>query len=158
MPSPIIHIQQAELNEEAALYNQVRYPHTCIIMCFYAALHYVEAYAAWFNDDIYTLYINVEEVDRHTGELKRRTLTHHERLEMYVSDVGASIGCEDLPASYNRLHRASNTARYLKHIKDKNKTAGQHFKGADFYIERLQIVKIRLQISLIKASIEELDP
>jgi hypothetical protein len=153
----MIHIQQAELNEEGALYNQLKYPHICIVMCFYAALQYVEGYAAWFGDDIYALYTDVEEVDQRTGELKRRRLTQHERLEMYVTDISVRDSCEDLSISYKRLHRASNTARYLKGIKDKNKTAGQHFKGADFYIERLQIVKTRLQINSIKTSIEKLD-
>lgn len=154
MPCLTTHIQQAELNEKAALYNQNKYPHVTIIMCFYAALHYVEAYAAWYGHDIYSLYPDVEELDPHSGEYRRRRLTQHERYQSYLDDIGADNNCEDLPIAYGRLLKASNTARYLKHIKDKNKTADQHFKGADFYIAKLQVVKTRLQINLIKALIE----
>jgi hypothetical protein len=155
MPSLAIHIKQAEFFEEAALYNQENYPPVTIIMCFYAALHYVEAYAAWRKDDIYARYADVWiEQDSCSNETKLRRLTQHERYENYVHDIGVEVDSEDLFAAYKRLHRASNTARYLKHIKEKDRTAVQHFKGAKFYIERLQMVKSALQISLIKASIE----
>lgn len=156
MPSLTTHIEQAEFFEEAALYNQKKYPPVAIIMCFYAALHYVEAYAAWHKHDIYSRYadVSVEYVDPCSNETKIRKLTQHERYQSYMQDIGADSDSEDLPIAYERLHRASNTARYLKHIKGKDKAANQHFKGADFYIERLQIIKAGLQISFIKASIE----
>lgn len=56
MLNPIIHLQQAEANENAAIYNQSEYPHVTVILCFYSALHYVEAYAAWHKQNIYALY------------------------------------------------------------------------------------------------------
>ena len=156
MPSLITHIKQAEFFEESALYNQENYPPVAIIMCFYAALHYVEAYAVWHGHDIYSRYadVNVDQ-DSCSNETKLRRLTQHERYQSYVHDIAVENDSEDLFAAYKRLHRASSTARYLKHIKEKDKTAYQHFKGANFYIERLQIVKSALQINLIKASIIE---
>lgn len=156
MPSLTTHIKQAEFFEEAALYNQDEYPPVAIIMCFYAALHYVEAYAMWRGHDIYSQYLDVyvEYLDLCSKETKLRRLTQHERYQSYTHDIGVENGSDNLPIAYERLHRASNTARYLKHIKKDDKTANQHFRGADFYIEKLQIVKTELQISFIKASIE----
>ncbi len=161
MPSLTTHIQQAELNEEAALFNQDSFPHVAIIMCFYAALHYVEAYAAWHNDNIYELYSDPVEIDAgcspvsSKGATQQKRLTQHQRYQSYVDDIATDNGWDDLPVIYEQLRKASEKARYLKGIKDKNKTSGRHFKlGADFYIAKLQLLKASLQISFIKASIE----
>jgi hypothetical protein len=130
-------------------------------MCFYAALHYVEAYAAWQGDDIYQLYscpngLSSTCNESNLGEVSQsRGLTQHQRYQSYVDDIAADNGWDELPVAYERLRRGSEKARYLKHIKVQDKTSGQHFiLGADFYIEKLQIVKSELQISSIKASIQ----
>lgn len=142
MPSLTTHLQQAELNEEAALYNRQKYPHVAIIMCFYAALHYVETHAVWHRKDIYKLYCEEK-------------LTQHERYQSYIDDINFN-GSDDLSVAYKLLREGSEIARYLKSIKQSNKTSGQYFKlGADFYFKKLQILKDGLQISSIKASIKK---
>jgi hypothetical protein len=129
-----VHLQQADLNERAALDNQITHPHVSVIMCFYAALHYVEAYAVWRGDDIYQLYST--------------DLSQHKRRSRYVSDVAIENGSRALSRAYEKLYQASMKARYLEGIKT---NSVHHFKIAtDFYIKQLEEVKAELRIDSLK--------
>jgi hypothetical protein len=134
MASIDVHLQQADLNERAALDNRIKHPHVCIIMCFYAALHYVEAYAAWRGDDIYQL---------HSGGLSQ-----HNRRSQYVDNLAHENRLIDLSLAYEKLYQASMKARYLKGIRT---DSACHFKVAsDFYIKQLETVKVELRIDSLK--------
>ena len=134
MASINVHLQQADLNERAALDNRIKHPHVCIIMCFYAALHYVEAYAAWCGDDIYQLYSG--------------GLSQHNRRSKYVDDIATVNDLIDLPLAYEKLYQASMRARYLQGIQ----TNSVHYfrVGTDFYIKQLETVKVELRIDSLK--------
>jgi hypothetical protein len=104
-------------------------------MCFYAALHYIEAYAAWRGHNIYELYPDP-------------MLSQHKRRSRYVDDISVDNDLYELPVVYENLYQASMRARYLKGIKT---NSARHFKiGVDFYIRELEKVKAELKIDLFK--------
>lgn len=135
MASLLIHLHQAKLNEEAALFNRSTHPDWTVIMCFYAAIHYIDAYAVSRGDDIYSLYAG-------------QNMPPHMRRSNYIDDI-STVNCwNDLPIAYTALYNASMKARYLKNIKT---TAKNYFRlGSDYYIKKLQTVKTVLEVELLK--------
>ncbi|HBL11560.1 MAG TPA: hypothetical protein DD379_09165 [Cyanobacteria bacterium UBA11162] len=129
-----IHLQQAKLNEEAAIENQKSYPEWAIVMCFYAALHYIEYYAVSKQQNIYALYPDSES----------KKFSQHERRIRYVEDISSDKNSPDLSIAYERLYEASMKARYLKNL---NTTSRRYFKiGCEFYFKALDTVKDSLSL------------
>ncbi|MEH2410510.1 hypothetical protein [Nostoc sp.] len=130
--SSSVHFKQAELNEEAAkIAAQSECYDWAVIMCFYAALHYVEAHAIFHNKDIYSDYSYV--------------YTQHNKRIAYVQDVSYEKSGDVLGAApFEKLYLASMKARYLENIKCYSK---KYFKlSFNKYFEELSTVKELVKI------------
>ncbi len=139
MPTIHDHLSQADSNKQSAIDCQSTYPDWTVTKCFYAAIHYIEAYALYRRDDINTLYRHVDP-------------SLHARRKHYLTDMAIENGwSEEFLISYSKLEKASKKARYLEKI---NTTAVRHFKiGSTYYIDLLQVINNTLNINSIKISI-----
>ncbi|MEH2235834.1 hypothetical protein [Nostoc sp.] len=96
------YLEQAKSNEKAARSIESNYPDWAIIMCFYAALHWVEHYGCVKGCDIHQEYQEEDNESRHTT--RRR----------YVDDLTKRLGNSNLRVAYLYLERESRKARYLQ--------------------------------------------
>jgi hypothetical protein len=137
MPKAGVHLKQATNNEDAARKAaQSGYPDWAITMFFYAALHYIQAYAIFQGDNIYELYPDEP--------------NQHERILSYVYDTSWDIK-SDLTVfkAYETLFEASKTSRYLNGI---SSTSRKHFsKNIDEYSQELAVVRDFIKPLLSKA-------
>ncbi len=128
----LIHLQQAQHNERVANEAQSESPDWAVTKYFYAALHYVEAYAVSHSVIIPKLY-------------KDENISYHEMREKYVNKISAENNWEDFAIAYRKLYKLSKKARYLQNI---NTTAEQYFKNnkreVDSCIEALEEVKSKV--------------
>lgn len=132
MPQVNTHLKQAEFNEKIAeIAAQSKHHDWAVTMYFYAALHYVEAYAAHHGDNIY--------------ELHKERKTQHDRRLAYIQDINyRETGGYESFAEYERLFEASKKARYLQDIKT---TARKHFfNDLNQYSNGLSIIKELVKI------------
>ena len=143
MSSVSIHLQQAEHNEKSAIASQTDRPDWAVTMCFYAAIHYIQAYAVYHECDIETVYRN-------------EYPNSHARRRAYVDDIESENDWLDLSFLYGKLELGSKKARYLQGI---NTTSKHYFKvSCGDYIKYLQTIKsilsIRelMRITLVKES------
>ncbi|BAZ87817.1 hypothetical protein [Dolichospermum compactum] len=131
--SHILHIKQAELNEDAAdIAAQSECYDWAVTMCFYAALHYVEGHAIFNSKDIYAEYYNIES-------------NQHNRRIAYVHDVSYDKYGDMLrSAAYETLYKASMKARYMENIPCYSR---KYFKlSFNRYFQELSIVKELVKI------------
>ncbi|MCC3413185.1 MULTISPECIES: hypothetical protein [unclassified Microcoleus] len=136
MPSEQSHREQAKNNEEAALSIRDTFPDWAVTMCFYSALHCIEAYA------------KVQKVD--LEEKYQGSSSPHDRLFDYVRDI-ADRRDRSLEKAYKNLKNESQIARYLTGMKAGIKTSiktnsrfhyTRHTKiDVDRSFDNLQIVK-----------------
>lgn len=131
MTEPSIYRRQAELNEQTARAAQLGFPDWAVIMCFYAALHWVNDYAFRQGD---------------IGEFESDDDSPHGLRRKYVKRIARSKGWRDLEEAYELLYRASMTARYLRDLEDLNITAREHYATHDiqFCFDYLEVIKKRL--------------
>jgi hypothetical protein len=132
MPEDSVYRRQARSNEETAKAARSGFPDWAVIMCFYAALH-------WIND--YAL--------RH-GEIDSFDVSDsspHSARRKYVKKLARAKRWEDLQDAYEILFRASMTARYLQDLEELNCSAREHYKkyGVDFCFDCLKTIKNRLE-------------
>lgn len=123
---PSLHLQQAEHNSEAAHGSRAEYPDWAVTMCFYAAIHYVEAYKV---------------VDQSRLRIvSKASESPHKVRKRFVSNLSARFHDEDLIAAYEFLEEQSHRARYLTGL---SQEARQHFvaRGCDDVFEDLEIIK-----------------
>ncbi|OYE02805.1 hypothetical protein [Nostoc sp. 'Peltigera membranacea cyanobiont' 232] len=131
MPRASIHKKQSELNEEAAKATaQSGLYDWAVTMCFYSALHYVEAYAKHNGVNIGQEYIQFK--------------TQHERRWFFVQDIDYDLGFNDsLINNYDKLYQGSILARYLKEYQ--TITAREYFKSIYIdYLDALETIKNKL--------------
>ena len=129
-----IHKKQSDLNEQAA--NRAMQSGCydwAVTICFYAALHYIEAYAQHVGCDIGKEYSHIR--------------TQHERRLAYVLDIDYDLNLNNsLNSSYEMLYEASMTARYLTGL-GKGRTARSYFKFiCNDYFECLSTIKTKIHI------------
>lgn len=131
MPDPSVYRRQAELNEKTALAAQTGFPDWAVIMCFYAALHWVNDYAFRQGD---------------IGEFDDDDTSPHKLRRHYVQKISRKNKWRDLEEAYELLFRASMTARYLRGLEGLNRTAREHYtkNGVQFCFDYLEVVKSRL--------------
>jgi len=131
MPNQSVYQRQAECNEKTALAAQSGFPDWAVIMCFYAALHWVNHYALCNGD--------MKELDEGDDS------PHHIRRK-YVKKISRENKWRDLEECYELLFRASMTARYLRGLEDLDRTAREHYatSGVQPYFDYLDKIKKRL--------------
>ncbi|MEH1968075.1 hypothetical protein [Nostoc sp.] len=131
MQKASVHKRQSELNEEAAknaaqsgLYDWA------VTICFYSALHYIEAYAKHQGVNI--------------GREYSQCKTQHERRFYYVQDIDYDLGLNDsLINAYDKLYQGSKIARYLEGIQ--SMTARKYFESVYMqYLKALEIIKNKI--------------
>ncbi|MBG1257737.1 MULTISPECIES: hypothetical protein [Nostoc] len=132
MPNQSIYQQQAEFNEKTAIAAQSGFPDWAVIMCFYAALHWVNDYA--FREG------NIKEFDTNDD------YSPHKLRRMYVKKIAKLNRWNDLEEAYELLYRASMTARYLRGLENQNCTAREYYakNGVQFCFDDLEKIKKRL--------------
>ncbi len=133
MPNLSVYQQQAEFNEQTAKAAQSGFPDWAVIMCFYAALHWVNDYA--FRQGDIKNFENDGDSD-----------SPHKRRRMYVKKIAKQNNWKDLEEAYELLYRVSMTARYLEGLEKQNCTAREHYAKNDiqFCFEYLEKIKKRL--------------
>lgn len=131
MPDPNVYQRQAECNEKTAKAAQSGFPDWAVIMCFYAALHWVNHYA-FCNGDI--------------NEFDNGDDSPHQLRRKYVQKIARKNKWPDLEKYYELLFQASMTARYLRGLEDLNRTAVAHYSksGVECYFDYLDKIKKRL--------------
>jgi hypothetical protein len=132
MPNHSVYRQQAEKNEITAKAAKNGFPDCAVIMCFYAALHWVNDYAFRNNEMIDlnpTFYSN--------------EISNHEARKKYVKKIARQRRYMKLETAYKNLFDESMKARYLKELEDENCTAREHYleTGIQFCFDYLEQVK-----------------
>lgn len=140
MPRPNVHLEQAQYNEKLAVEAQSQYPDWAVTKFFYAALHYIEAYALSKGVKISNTYQN-------------EGFSLHEKRQRYVENISDDNDWDDdFAIAYARLSELSQKARYLKNI---STTAAQHFKNNSetaICAEELEKIKSKVNNSSLKAT------
>jgi hypothetical protein len=149
-----IYQQQAEWNEATAQAAKKGFPDWAVIMCFYAALHWVN-YHACLSGKIEELKVN--------ESVSGRTLTQHDLKKRYVQKIAREDKqaveakykspknnqfkegrqrAKELEDAYKLLYSASMRARYLDGL---SITAKEHYSGKDIdeYFHYLIVIKER---------------
>jgi hypothetical protein len=138
MCSPSVYCRQAESNEQTAIAAKKGFPDWAVIMCFYAALHWVNDYAFHQGE--------IEELEG-TGD-KDTSQNLHKLRRLYVKKIARINNWRDLEEAYELLFRASMTARYLRGLESLNRTAREHYSNNESFVQNcfddLAIVKSRL--------------
>jgi hypothetical protein len=127
-----VYRQQAELNEQTANAARSGFPDWSVIMCFYAALHWVNDHA--FREGRIQEFSDDEDT------------SPHKRRRMYVKGIARKNKWPDLEDAYELLYRGSMTARYLRGLEELNCTARKYYadNNIQFYFDYLETVKKRL--------------
>jgi hypothetical protein len=128
-----IYRKQAILNEETAKAARLGFPDWAVVMCFYAALQWVNDYA--FRQG------KIQEFN--VGD---ENISPHKLRKTFVKKVARENKWNDLEEAYELLYRASMTARYLRGLENQNCTAREHYakNGVDFCFQYLETIKKRL--------------
>lgn len=132
MQNPSVYRRQAEKNENTARAAQAGYSDWAVIMCFYAALHWVNDYAFRNNEMI---------------ELKKEfysdSFSDHTARNKYVAKIARRKNYPKLETAYKNLFEESMKARYLKDLEDEDCTATEHYSKDDVQIcfEYLEQIK-----------------
>jgi hypothetical protein len=131
------YLVQAQSNENAARSNEQAYPDWTVTMCFYAALHWVDYYAAQKGDDIRSQFPEKSPHDSRRG---------------YVRKLAKDSDTRELEKLYNDLENASQKSRYLEGKELKYTSAIDYFKNhyseVDKSLKKLQQIKDILQNKL----------
>ncbi|NET57197.1 MAG: hypothetical protein F6K47_13845 [Symploca sp. SIO2E6] len=133
MPKESVYRRQARANEGTAKAARLGFPDWAVIMCFYAALHWINDYALRQGKKIYDS--DVSDSSQHSARRK------------YVKKLARDNKWGDLQDAYQTLYQASMTARYLEDLEGKDITAIEHYAkyGVDFAFKCLEIIKNRLE-------------
>ncbi|HBL12452.1 MAG TPA: hypothetical protein DD379_13800 [Cyanobacteria bacterium UBA11162] len=138
MCSPSVYRRQAESNEQTALAAKNGFPDWAVIMCFYAALHWVNDYAFQQGE--------IEELEE-AGENDSSQKLHKLR-RLYVKKISRINKWRDLEDAYVFLFGVSMTARYLRGLENLNRTAREHYSNNESVVQNcfdcLEVVKSRL--------------
>ena len=138
MCSPSVYRRQAESNEQTALAAKKGFPDWAVIMCFYAALHWVNEYA--FQQ------AEIEELEEVGDNDSSQKL--HKLRRLYVKKISRINKWRDLEDAYVFLFGVSMTARYLRGLESLNRTAREHYSNNESVVQNcfdcLEVVKNRL--------------
>ncbi|MEP0755724.1 hypothetical protein NDA03_26435 [Trichocoleus sp. Lan] len=136
MPNHSVYRRQAEKNENTAKAAQSGFFDWAVIMCFYAALHWVNDYA-FRNNEMGKL-----EPSFYVDENGKKPSEHGARLR-YVKRVARRTGYMELETAYKNLFAESMKARYLQGLEEEDCTAVDHYKtvGVQFCFDYLEKVK-----------------
>jgi hypothetical protein len=138
MCSPSVYRRQAESNEQTAIAAKKGFPDWAVIMCFYAALHWVNECAFQQGE--------IEELEEAGDSDSSQTL--HKIRRSYVKKIARKNKWRDFEDAYELLFRASMTARYLRGLESLNRTAREHYSNNDTVVQAcfdaLEVVKSRL--------------
>ena len=136
MPNHSIYRRQAEKNENTAIAAQSGFPDWAVIMCFYAALHWVNDYAYCNNE--------MEELkpEFYIDENGNKPSEHGARKK-YVRKIARSKKISSLESAYKKLFDESMKARYLQGLENDNCTAVEHYleAGVQFCFNYLNQIK-----------------
>ncbi|NEQ71405.1 MAG: hypothetical protein F6K21_39760, partial [Symploca sp. SIO2D2] len=104
-----------------------------VVMCFYAALHWINDYASRQGEKIDNF--GASDSSQHSARWK------------YVKKLARAKNWGDLQDAYETLFRASITARYLKDLEGLDCSAREHYAkyGVDFAFDCLKTIKNRLE-------------
>jgi hypothetical protein len=132
MESQSVYQRQAEKNEQTADAARSGFPDWAVIMCFYAALHWVNDYA----------FRNNEMRELEPGFHDDRP-SNHEARKRYVKKIARNKRYIDLEKAYKNLFDESMKARYLKGLEDEECTATDHYSecGVKFCFDYLEQIK-----------------
>lgn len=138
MPSNADHIAQALHNEEFAvsLKTKLTYKDWLITVCFYSALHYIEAH--FFNIPAIQHSITTIPKDPSTG--KWQCSEHGWRMKLVQRNLPPNVYIH-----FKKLHANSTTARYLD--TNKNALSSSYFSNQDAlnaFDKDLQMIKKEL--------------
>ncbi|NEP60724.1 MAG: hypothetical protein F6K31_27640 [Symploca sp. SIO2G7] len=133
MPEESVYRRQAKVNEDTANAARLGFPDWAVIMCFYAAIH-------WINDYAFRQGEKIDDSDVSDS-------SPHKARGKYVKKLARAKKWGDLQDAYATLFRASMTARYLKDLEGKDRTAREHYAiyGVDFAFDCLKTIKNRLE-------------
>ncbi|MEM9153737.1 MAG: hypothetical protein AAGB13_01700 [Cyanobacteria bacterium P01_F01_bin.33] len=131
MADSTLHAQQSESNKNAASYVRKDFPDWAVTICFYAALHLIESYAANNGDDINRYGVPSD--------------PPHTKRQAYVGQISNRIRNRELRKAYDKLYDGSLMSRYMKDL-DQSAVAYYQFakNKVDGAFKDLAVVKAAL--------------
>jgi hypothetical protein len=136
MCNPTVYRRQAEFNEQTAIAAKQGFPDWAVIMCFYAALHWVNDYAVRQQETQ-----ELESSGDNEGSL-------HTIRRSYVKKISRKNKWRDLEDADVFLFGVSMTARYLRGLEKLNRTAREHYSHdkntVQMCFDALEVIKSRL--------------
>jgi hypothetical protein len=131
-----VYRRQAEKNEDTAKAARSGFPDWAVIMCFYAALHWVNDYAFRNNEMINT------KPSFYCDDNGKKP-SEHRAKQNYIKHVARRKNNPKLETAYKNLFDESMKARYLKELEDEDCTATDYYSevGVQFCFDYLEQIK-----------------